>query len=207
MGEKKLRNKNLTVPNFISFVRILIVPFFAYYFINDEIIISIVLLLASGLSDAVDGFIARKFNQITELGKLLDPFADKLTQVAVGVCLGFKFPILFPFFVVFFIKEIGMLVLASSLIKSNKKPSASKWFGKVATVLFYLSVTLIVVLANTNVSQSTFLIWSIVSLTCTSIMMIYATFKYFAVYKEILNSDEKKYAIDIRQEVKAKKNI
>ena len=83
MTNQKTYNQNLTIPNLLSLIRIIIVPFFAYYFMQDKILPATILICLSGLSDAVDGFIARRFNQITELGKILDPFADKITQGTV----------------------------------------------------------------------------------------------------------------------------
>ena len=71
--EKKAHNQNLTIPNAMSLFRILIIPFFAYYFIKGNWTAAILVLGLSGLSDALDGFVARRFNQITELGKMLDP--------------------------------------------------------------------------------------------------------------------------------------
>lgn len=84
-GEEKLRNKNLTVPNAMSLFRILVIPFFAYFFLKDNLTAAVIALALSGLSDALDGFVARRFNQITELGKMLDPLADKLTQGTVEI--------------------------------------------------------------------------------------------------------------------------
>ena len=65
-GEEKLRNKNLTVPNAMSLFRILVIPFFAYFFLKDNLTAAVIALALSGLSDALDGFVARRFNQITE---------------------------------------------------------------------------------------------------------------------------------------------
>ena len=86
--EKKPINQNLTVPNALSVLRIIIIPFFAWFFMHDQLAIAVALLVLSGLSDCVDGFIARKLNQVTELGKMLDPLADKLTQGVVARSLG-----------------------------------------------------------------------------------------------------------------------
>ena len=72
---KKPINQNLTVPNAMSVFRILVIPFFAYFFLKGNLTAAIVALGLSGLSDALDGMIARHFNQITELGKMLDPLA------------------------------------------------------------------------------------------------------------------------------------
>ena len=108
-GEKKLRNKNLTVPNAMSVFRILVIPFFAYFFLTDHLAAAVVALLLSGLSDALDGLVARRFNQITELGKMLDPLADKLTQGAVAVCIAIRYPSICPLLFLLVTKELVML--------------------------------------------------------------------------------------------------
>ena len=84
---KRPENRIVTVPNAMSALRILIVPFFAARYLLGDVPGAAALLVLSGLTDALDGFIARRFNQISELGKMLDPFADKLTQGVVALCL------------------------------------------------------------------------------------------------------------------------
>ena len=76
--EKKPINQNLTVPNALSVLRIIVIPFFAWFFMHDQLAIAVALLVLSGLSDCVDGFIARKLNQVTELGKMLDIASDRI---------------------------------------------------------------------------------------------------------------------------------
>lgn len=76
-----------TVPNLLSFIRILIVPVFAVLFLKHELLWAVIMLAISGLSDFFDGKIARRFNQVSELGKLLDPVADKLTQATIAILL------------------------------------------------------------------------------------------------------------------------
>ena len=122
--EKKPINQNLTVPNALSVLRILVVPFFAWRFLKGDLVTAAVLLCLSGLSDLFDGMIARKFNQVTELGKMLDPFADKLTQGVVALCLAVKFPVICPVLAIFILKELTMLCCGGYLLlkKQNKKP-------------------------------------------------------------------------------------
>ena len=76
-----------TIPNLLSFIRILLIPVFAYLYYNDMKVEAVAVLAASGLSDMFDGKIARRFNQISALGKILDPIADKLTQITIAVML------------------------------------------------------------------------------------------------------------------------
>ena len=90
-----------TIPNALSILRLLLIPVFAVLYLTsgdhpERLYWSVGALLLSGLSDALDGYIARRFNQISESGKLLDPLADKLTQVTVLVCVTVRCPALIP---------------------------------------------------------------------------------------------------------------
>lgn len=201
----KTRNKNLTIPNALSVLRILIVPFFAWAFLADNLLLAVGLLLLSGLSDLFDGLIARKFNQITELGKMLDPFADKLTQGVVAMCLAIRFPVICPVLILFIFKELTMLCCAVMLLKKKKRPCAAKWYGKVATVMFYCSVTVIVVLDGFfSLSGAVFSGVAYGLLLITAVMMIYSAVKYFQIFLEILHSDDEKYELDLTDEIRAK---
>lgn len=204
MKTQKPRNQNLTIPNMLSVLRIVMVPFFAVFFLKDNIKASIIVLLLSGLSDAVDGFIARKFNQITELGKILDPFADKITQGIVAICVGIKYPIICPVLVIFIVKELGMLVLGSILIKNKKKPGAAKWYGKVGTILFYTSIVTIVGMDMLSVAANVFTVVSYVLLALTAAMMVYAAYEYFLIYRRLIKSDDPEDYLDWQEEIRQK---
>lgn len=203
--EGKLRNQNLTVPNALSALRIVIVPFFAVLYLTGHTIIATVLLVLSGLSDLFDGMIARKFDQVTELGKMLDPLADKLTQGVVAVCLAVKYPVIFPVLAIFVLKELAMLCCAAILLQRKKRPCAAKWYGKVGTVMFYTSVGVIVVMDGIfNVTSSVFQAVSYVLLLVTAVMMIYAGVRYFQIFLEILRSDDEKYELDLPDEMRTR---
>ncbi len=204
-AERKPRNQNLTVPNALSVLRILIVPFFAWYFLKGKLTAAVSLLALSGLSDLFDGVIARKFNQVTELGKMLDPFADKLTQGVVAMCLAIKFPVICPVLLLFIAKEFAMLCCAVILLKEKKRPCSAKWYGKVATVMFYLSVGVIVVMDGFfHVRTWVFSIVANVLLILTAVMMIYSAIHYFQIFREIFHSDDEKYELDLPDEIRAK---
>ncbi|MEE1247376.1 MAG: CDP-alcohol phosphatidyltransferase family protein [Acutalibacteraceae bacterium] len=138
-----------TVPNWLSFARIIMVPIFAYLFLNDgiknNIIWAVFVLALSGLSDFLDGKIARRFNQISNLGKVLDPVADKLTQITIAVLLYIKFSsssesLIKTFswiFLIFIIKEFIMVLFGGIMIAIGLRPSAAEIYGKVATFVFY----------------------------------------------------------------------
>ncbi len=141
-----------TIPNLLSVIRILLIPVFAYLFYNDEKIMAVVVLALSGLSDTFDGQIARKFNQISALGKVLDPVADKLTQITIAVMLFIDFktasnPIINALgwvFLVFLIKEAVMIVGGLIMLLLNIRPGAAEFWGKAATVVFYVGMVIII---------------------------------------------------------------
>lgn len=135
-----------TVPNLLSFIRILLVPVFAVLFSKGELIWAVVVLALSGLSDFFDGKIARRFNQVSELGKILDPIADKLTQATIAIMLFITFYKaenrtlhLFAWvFLLFIVKEMVMLIGGALMIAFGIRPGAAEIFGKAATMAFYL---------------------------------------------------------------------
>ncbi len=141
-----------TIPNLISVIRIILIPFFAYYFMQGEFVIAVVILALSGLSDFVDGKIARKFNQISALGKLLDPLADKLTQITLAVILFLTFnkaadTMLKAFswvFLVFIAKEFVMVLGSVIMLSVGLRPGAAEIYGKVATLAFYVVMIFII---------------------------------------------------------------
>ena len=141
-----------TIPNLLSLIRILLIPVFAYLFYNDEKIWSVVVLALSGLSDTFDGQIARKFNQVSALGKVLDPVADKLTQITIAVMLLIDFKaaentMIQAFgwvFLVFLIKEAVMIIGGLIMLLLNIRPGAAEFWGKAATLVFYVGMVLII---------------------------------------------------------------
>ena len=100
-----LKKDNFNIPNMLSFIRIIIIIPFVLYFLNDDYLFAALMLVLSGVSDMFDGIIARKLNQITKLGKILDPVADKLTLTAVIICMGVKFPEIVPLVVILILKD------------------------------------------------------------------------------------------------------
>ena len=141
-----------TIPNLISFIRILLVPLFAYLFMQGDFVPAVIVLALSGLSDCVDGKIARKFNQISALGKLLDPLADKLTQITLAVLLFITFnrvedTMLKAFswvFLVFIGKEFIMVLGSLIMLAVGLRPGAAEIYGKVATLAFYVVMVFII---------------------------------------------------------------
>ena len=191
--EKKLTDRVWTVPNLLSVLRILIVPFFAVLYLQGHVVGAVVLLAASGVTDMLDGLIARRFNQISDLGKMLDPFADKLTQGVVALCIAIRFSAVRPLLVLFMLKELLMLCCALVLLKKHKRPCAAKWYGKVATVMFYVSVSAIVAMDGLGIMRpDAFNLAALAMLGVTALMMAYAAVKYFQIFLSILREPEER---------------
>ncbi len=140
MGDNKSKDKILTIPNILSFVRIAIVPFFLiFYFSNerDSILISVCLLAFSAFTDIVDGFVARTFDMVSTFGKIIDPIADKLTQGVVVIAISIKHTEFIPLMAILVLKEFFMFLGAINLFESGTRPAEAKWWGKLGTVSIY----------------------------------------------------------------------
>ena len=127
------------IPNILTILRFFIIPFIIYYLIGDNYIAAFILLTLSGLTDVLDGAIARKFNFITNFGKLIDPLADKVTQLSLLCTLVFKGIIPLWILVIVLLKE-AFMVCGASFLYGRDLVVSSKWYGKAATVLFYLAI-------------------------------------------------------------------
>ncbi len=133
------------IPNILTTLRLIIIPFFAYSVLcHQSLWISVSLFLLSGLTDIVDGWIARHFNMITDVGSVYDPLVDKLMQITAVVCLAVIGVI--PWWVIAFvlIKELTMIV-AGSILYAKKIVVHSNWYGKAATVFFYSVIFILIV--------------------------------------------------------------
>lgn len=192
-SEQPLSNKTLTVPNVLSFLRIVMITPFVVLFINKNYLPAAIVIALSGITDFLDGFIARKFNCMSELGKILDPLADKLTLVAVGVCMIILEPYASIPMGIMIVKDILMLIGGSIIIKNGIIPPKSKWYGKVGTFMFYITVAYIVIAQLIDIYNFTI---SIVLLSATSAIMLFALISYIILFFQILaeyklNKEEK----------------
>lgn len=138
-----------TIPNLLCYFRILLVPAFLYVFSNavtrEDYLFAAGIILIGGITDFLDGFIARKFNMITQLGKLIDPVADKLMQLAIIAVLAIKFPLMRLLIILFLIKESSMLIGNLYAMKTaHRKLDGAKWFGKLSTAVFYVVSVLLI---------------------------------------------------------------
>lgn len=144
----------LAIPNLLSIVRILLIPLFVYIYVNESLphnyLWAAFVVILSGATDYLDGVIARKFDMITNLGKVLDPFADKLTQWAIIICLVFTWPGMVIVIAIFVVKEITLLICQIILFRNGKVMDGALWYGKVSTFIFYGCALILVAFPQMN---------------------------------------------------------
>lgn len=195
----------INLPNTLTIFRIILIPIFCVLFFMgpDYYAYAGLMLILSGLSDMFDGFFARKFNQETELGKILDPIADKLTLAAVVVCMWYAYHNSFPWISlalgIMLIKEISMAVGGFIIVSKGKKLVKAKWWGKIATVIFYASMILIVALNIFTDSEKLNIIVPALAFFAAAVM-VFALIKYFLMAIKIVHGEEVEGTIDFEKD-------
>lgn len=159
------------VPNILSIIRILLIPFFVWQMLIENTLIAGIILIASGITDFLDGFLARRFNWVTSLGKVLDPIADKLTQTAISVTMILTLKSYWYIFVIIISKDLIMLILGGWLIKKGTKIDGAKWFGKVATFVFYVVIAILLFVQNLSNTTMFILLCVVAVFSVFSILM------------------------------------
>ena len=142
----------LTIPNLLSIFRIALIPLYLHIYMNaestDDYTAAAILLAVSCFTDMIDGKIARKFNMITNLGKLLDPVADKLTQLSLMICLSIQHKALRFLLMVFLIKEFFQFCAMIASLRHGKALDGALMSGKISTTVLFGSLTIMVFCPN-----------------------------------------------------------
>ena len=163
-----MSKKVFTIPNILSMLRICMIPVFMHLYIaQGDYTGTAIILLLSGLTDTADGFIARHFNMISDLGKALDPVADKLTQAAMLLCLLSRFPLMIIPLLLLVVKEISSGVMSLMVIRRTNTVTGADWHGKVNTCLLYAMAVLHLVWPSIPAAISNAAIY-----TCTAMMLV-----------------------------------
>ena len=135
------QKKIVTIPNILSFFRLCLIPVIIWLYIGEKNYLwAGIVLILSGATDLADGFIARHFHMISDLGKVLDPVADKLTQAAMLFCLCTRFPLMILPLVLMIVKEGFMGISGIMIIRKTGSVFGADWHGKAATVLLYAAM-------------------------------------------------------------------
>ena len=131
----KDRKQIWSIPNLLSFFRILLIPVMVSLYVKGRTVAALCVFAVSAASDIVDGQIARRCNMVTDLGKMLDPLADKLTQGAALVCVARAHPQLFFLLGFMAMKELAQAYIGGRIVKKTGHVFTSKWFGKLCTII------------------------------------------------------------------------
>lgn len=191
--EDTKKYKIITIPNILSMLRLILVVVFAFLYDNDnslsENISALLVLMISGITDFLDGRIARRYNMVSEVGKILDPIADKVTEAVIAVCLWEKYALMKLMFGILVIKEFIMCLSGAIVLKVTKINNGAKWFGKVSTFVFYIVTICLLLMPKINNICSSVMIMICIFLMIFSLIMYEIT--YVKMLKKFYKNIEK----------------
>lgn len=145
---RQIRAEAFSIPNILSYFRLLLIPLFIVLYVQEDFTEALITLAASGLSDILDGRIARKYDMVTDLGKVLDPVADKLTQCAMMLCVAMRYPAMWWLLGLHVVKETVMLIMGWYVLKRTDTVNSAIWAGKLCTGVIYAVMMLHVILPH-----------------------------------------------------------
>lgn len=189
---KALKNIKLkdffSIPNLITYLRFALIPAIIWaYCTLENGVLTAVFVAVSALTDVVDGKIARRFNQVTDVGKALDPIADKLTQATMMYCLLSKYELMLSVLIILIVKEIFMVVTALLETKVTNQINGALWYGKACTVFLYAVMLILMFFPNIQLTIANIL------LILSAVAMIVSTALYGVYrFKRIFRTKESK---------------
>ena len=178
------------IPNILCYFRILMVPLFLYIYYNAtrpyEYYLATLVIIAAGLTDFFDGRIARKYNMITDLGRIIDPVADKLMQFAMLIALIYSVKNMYILIIYLIIKEVVLALTGLIAMKTIKRRlNGAKWYGKVCTAVLYVIMLVLVAFPQLDIHiQNIMLIICAAAITLSFLMYAGLYIKMFKDSKE-----------------------
>lgn len=169
-----MKKELFSIPNILCYIRFLFVGWFLYMYMKEAYFESALIIAAGGITDCLDGQIARRCNMITQLGKILDPMADKAMQLAIAIALTTRYPLMGILLVLFLVKEIFQAVCCLIGLKKHKKLDGAMWFGKVSTAVFYVVTVLLIAFVNMP-------IWLVNTCICITMFCLAYAFVMYAI--------------------------
>ena len=168
------------IPNILTVIRFLLIPVIIFYIFTGNYILAFVFFTISGLTDIADGFIARKFNLISNFGKLMDPLADKLTQIATLASLVFTNIIPIWILLIVLLKEF-IMICGASFLYGKDVVVYSKWYGKLATVMFFIAIVISLLLKQYEITG----IWRNLDLGLFTLALVSTIFSLIMYVKDL----------------------
>ena len=178
-----------TIPNMLSMFRIALIPVYIVIYLNagqpEEYFLAGSILAVSCLTDMIDGKIARKFNMISTVGKILDPIADKLTQFTLTLCLSVKYPVLRYVLLLFVIKEGFQLIAGIINFRRGHMLTRALLPGKICTTVLFISLILLVLIPQLSDNVVRIITYVDIGFMLFSFLnYIYAYYAYFRKNQE-----------------------
>lgn len=151
---KDWKKEIFTIPNLLSLFRLVMIPFYVVIYLHAtevwEFVAAGAIMAVSCITDMVDGKIARRFHMVSTLGKILDPLADKITQLSITLCLSLKYPALHPMLALFLVKELFQLIVGFLHLRKGKMLPGALMAGKVCTAVLFISLIGLVLFPNVD---------------------------------------------------------
>lgn len=184
---KDWKKEILTIPNLLSLFRLALIPVYMLIYLNAKqpchYYLSAGILAVSCLTDLIDGKIARHFNMISTVGKILDPLADKATQFTLIVCLAIRYPVLWYLVALFVVKEGFQLIAGGLTLRKGKMLEGALLSGKICTTVLFVSLIVLVMIPT--LSESTVAIVAIVDAVFMSIAFVAYVLAYYGKNKKV----------------------
>lgn len=164
---KTWRSELFSVPNLLSYLRLAMIPFICMMYKQQRYLGTTILVVLSGMTDLLDGYIARHYDMITDLGKIVDPIADKLTQLALVLLLIDRYPWFIYLVLLLVIKDVFMGIMGLVVLHKKQEVYGAIWCGKLATMTFYLVMVVLLFFPHININVA-----GVLSMLCGSMMLL-----------------------------------
>lgn len=168
------------IPNILTIIRFLLIPIILIYIFTGNYILALIVFTISALTDIADGFIARKFNLVSNFGKLMDPLADKLTQIATLTSLVIIHIIPIWILIIVISKEF-IMICGASFLYGKDVVVYSKWYGKLSTVLLYIAIVFSLLVKQFELTG----IWEYIDLALFTLAIIMTLFALVMYIKDL----------------------
>lgn len=193
MFRNTLKQEIFTIPNLLSLFRLVLIPVYMVVYLNArepwQYYIAGGILAVSCLTDAIDGKIARHFDMISTVGKILDPLADKITQFTLTLCLSLKYPVLQPVLCLFVVKELFQLIVGFINFRKGKMLPGALLAGKICTTVLFVS--LIVLVLFPGISRNVIYTFAVIDSVFLAISFVSYIFAYFGKNIKVQDMDNK----------------
>lgn len=174
-----------SIPNILCYIRFILIGWFLCLYLQDDYVMSAIVIGIGGFTDFLDGQIARRCNMITDLGKIIDPMADKAMQLAIAIALATRYPLMSLLLILFIVKEAFQGICCLIGLKKGKKLDGALWFGKVSTAVYYVLSVLLIAFSDLP-------LWIVNTfISITMFCLAYAFVMYAITFYQMLKNTQK----------------